>query len=153
MGDHIIFPNGDLRAVASRSGTTVTCGGVLASFKGPQGNPGDKGEPGDPGKKGDKGDPGDSRVSLEKRTFNAARSSSLDRLFVLTAGGNGGGAMITTAYASSSSGRGIVCGNNLTAYVLFGDGIGLKVTASSITAIGGFNANQSISFWQVHIAE
>lgn len=37
VGDHIIFSNGDIRPVSSVSGTTVTCGDVVANFKGEAG--------------------------------------------------------------------------------------------------------------------
>lgn len=36
-GDCVIFPNGDVRKVTSVSSTTVTCGSVVASFKGATG--------------------------------------------------------------------------------------------------------------------
>lgn len=34
IGDHVMFNNGDIRRVSAVSSTTVTCGSVLANFKG-----------------------------------------------------------------------------------------------------------------------
>lgn len=48
-GDCVIFPNGDVRKVTSVSSTTVTCGSVVASFKGEQGPQGPKGPAGELG--------------------------------------------------------------------------------------------------------
>ena len=41
VGDSVVFPNGDVRKVTSVSGDTVTCGGTVTSFKGPQGDTGE----------------------------------------------------------------------------------------------------------------
>lgn len=40
-GDTIVFSNGDLRTVTGISGTTITCGSVIANIKGPKGDTSD----------------------------------------------------------------------------------------------------------------
>ena len=70
VGDHIIFPNGDIRAVVSRSSTTVACGDVIASFKGPKGDPGNKGDP------GGQGIPGPSKISFHVVEMKRTASNS-----------------------------------------------------------------------------
>lgn len=57
-GDCVIFPNGDVRKVTSVSSTTVTCGSVVASFKGATGAQGEKGATGPQGPQGPQGEKG-----------------------------------------------------------------------------------------------
>lgn len=40
VGDCVVFPNGDLRKITAVSGTNVTCGSVVANFKGDKGDTG-----------------------------------------------------------------------------------------------------------------
>ena len=46
-GDTVLFPNGDVRVVASISNGTVTCGSVVTNLKGAKGDNGDKGDTGE----------------------------------------------------------------------------------------------------------
>lgn len=63
-GDCVIFPNGDVRKVTAVSSTTVTCGSVVASFKGATGAQGEKGATGPQGPQGEKGATGATGVSV-----------------------------------------------------------------------------------------
>lgn len=58
-GDCVIFPNGDVRKVTAVSSTTVTCGSVVASFKGATGATGAQGEKGATGATGPQGPQGE----------------------------------------------------------------------------------------------
>ena len=58
VGDRIMFSNGDLREVTAVSSSTVSCGSVLANFKGDKGDTGAQGEKGEKGEKGDAGSNG-----------------------------------------------------------------------------------------------
>lgn len=46
VGDCVIFPNGDVRKIIASTTSTITCGSVVASFKGPTGDTGAQGETG-----------------------------------------------------------------------------------------------------------
>ena len=59
VGDIVIFPNGDIRAITAIDFDVFTCGAVLASIKGPKGDTGAQGPKGDTGATGPKGDKGD----------------------------------------------------------------------------------------------
>ena len=58
VGDIVIFPNGDIRAITAVDFDLLTCGAVLASIKGPKGDTGAQGPKGDTGATGPKGDTG-----------------------------------------------------------------------------------------------
>ena len=58
VGDIVIFPNGDIRAITAVDFDELTCGPVLASIKGPKGDTGAQGPKGDTGATGSQGPQG-----------------------------------------------------------------------------------------------
>ena len=77
IGDCIIFPNGDLRKVTGVSSSTITCGSVVASFKGPTGETGEKGDKGDKGDTGAQGEKGDTGAAAGFGTPTATVDSNV----------------------------------------------------------------------------
>ena len=65
VGDIVIFPNGDIRAITAVDFDMFTCGPVLASIKGPKGDTGAQGPKGDTGAQGPKGDTGATGVGVK----------------------------------------------------------------------------------------
>lgn len=57
-GDGVLFPNGDLRAVISKTTTVATLGNVLFSLKGAKGDTGAQGPKGEQGEQGATGPQG-----------------------------------------------------------------------------------------------
>lgn len=104
-GDCVIFPNGDVRKVTSVSSTTVTCGSVVASFKGATGATGPQGPAGPAGPVGPEGPAGPSGALSDPQLGD--KDTYLNGTYLLKPATTG-------AYSVMSMSSGAVSLNNIT---------------------------------------